>query len=104
MPRTKVAAALAGLAAFAVAGCAASEPPAGPPPVSDGSDQCGARALQDYLGMVAAGPVESRIREAADDGRVRFIGPDDAVTMDYRPDRLNVETDAAGRIVRIRCG
>lgn len=34
----------------------------------------------------------------------RVIGPDDAVTMDYRPERTNVDLDAAGRIIRIRCG
>ena len=104
MPRASVATALAGLAAFAVAACAMSEPPAAPPSASDAADACGAQALQDYLGMMADGSVEARLREAAGDGRIRFIGPDDAVTMDYRPGRLNVETDAAGKIVRIRCG
>lgn len=95
---------LAGLAAFAMAGCAASTPPAGSPPVTDGADQCGAQALQDYLGMIAAGPVEARIRETTGAKPVRILGPNDAATMDYRPDRLNVRTDSDGRIVQIRCG
>lgn len=104
MPKVSVATALAGLAAFAVAGCTKSETPATSPPASNAADECGAQTLQNYLGMVAAGPVGARLREAAGDKRIRFIGPDDAVTMDYRPDRLNVETNATGKIVRIRCG
>jgi len=35
---------------------------------------------------------------------LRIIPPGTAVTMDHRPDRLNVETDAAGIITRIFCG
>lgn len=93
-----------GLAALALAGCAATERPADSSAAAPAADECGAQALQSYLGDVAAGPVEARIREAVGNGRVRFIGPNDAVTMDFRPDRLNVETDAQGRIVRIRCG
>ncbi|TVP70910.1 MAG: hypothetical protein EA339_11670 [Rhodobacteraceae bacterium] len=34
----------------------------------------------------------------------RIIGPGTAVTMDYRPERLNVQHDAAGIIIRIFCG
>lgn len=35
---------------------------------------------------------------------VRIIAPGTAVTMDYRADRLNVETDEAGIITRVYCG
>ena len=34
----------------------------------------------------------------------RVIGPDMAVTMDYRPDRLNIAYGKTGRIERIYCG
>ena len=37
-------------------------------------------------------------------GDVRVIKPGQAVTMDYRGDRLNVEVDAHNAIVRITCG
>ena len=33
----------------------------------------------------------------------RQIGPDDAVTSDFRPDRLNIEYGRAGRIERVSC-
>lgn len=35
---------------------------------------------------------------------IRVFGPNDAVTMDYRPDRLNVELGEDRTIVRIFCG
>ncbi|WP_156839437.1 I78 family peptidase inhibitor [Novosphingobium aquimarinum] len=104
MRRNRIAIAAGSLAALALAGCAGTERPGGSSEAMPASDECGAQALQGYLGAVATGSVEARIREAAGEGRVRVIGPDDVVTMDFRPDRLNVETDAEGRIVRIRCG
>lgn len=33
----------------------------------------------------------------------RQIGPNDAVTADFRPDRLNIEYGASGRIEKISC-
>jgi len=35
---------------------------------------------------------------------VRRYATGDALTMDYRADRLNVETDARGTIVKLSCG
>ena len=36
--------------------------------------------------------------------QIRIIRPGDAVTMDFRPERLNFEIDTAGKIARIYCG
>lgn len=35
---------------------------------------------------------------------IRVIRPDQAVTQDFRPDRLNVELDAEDKVTRIFCG
>ena len=35
---------------------------------------------------------------------VRYIRPGDAVTMDFRPDRTNIELDDAGIVTRVYCG
>ncbi|WP_375551175.1 I78 family peptidase inhibitor [Rhodophyticola porphyridii] len=35
---------------------------------------------------------------------MRVYGPDDAVTMDYSPERLNVIHDEDGIITRVECG
>jgi hypothetical protein len=37
-------------------------------------------------------------------GTLRVIGPGMAVTEDYSDTRLNVEVDAEGRIIGVRCG
>lgn len=80
---------------LALAACTAvPEPPAGLPP----ADACGAAAL--------AGVVGRNVSEVAlpEDRPLRVIPPGTAVTMDYSAARLNVETDADGRITRVYCG
>ncbi|MGH1563555.1 I78 family peptidase inhibitor [Mumia sp. DW29H23] len=41
---------------------------------------------------------------AEEDRVVRIIGPHDAVTMDYRPDRLNLDVDDARALLRVWAG
>lgn len=62
-------------------------------------DACGAADLQHLVGTPASGA-----EEVAAPGSVRMIRPGDAVTMDYRADRLNFELDAEDRIDRVYCG
>ena len=69
----------------------------GAPPEAAG--HCGEDGLQGLVGQpraafdhsVAAGPV-------------RVLPPGAMVTMDYRPERLNVELNEDDRITRIWCG
>jgi hypothetical protein len=35
---------------------------------------------------------------------LRIYGPDQMVTMDYRPDRMNIVLDADDIVVEVRCG
>lgn len=84
---------LAPVAALTLAACQ-PDLVATPAPEPD----CGAAALQGLVGQplgVFAAPPQARA--------VRVIGPDMAVTMDYRPDRLNVEHDRARIIRRVYC-
>ncbi|SES05004.1 Peptidase inhibitor I78 family protein [Tranquillimonas rosea] len=68
--------------------------------------------------MTGDAPVET-CREGAYDGLVgrplaavtlpqsldtRVIRPNEMVTQDYRPDRLNLELDGEGTIIRAYCG
>lgn len=71
--------------------CSPSEEPA--------RDACGAAGMQDLVG-------QSRDVLAAMTlpAGTRVIEPGTKVTRDYRPDRLNIEIDAAGVIVRVACG
>ena len=38
------------------------------------------------------------------DRSYRVVKPDSMVTMDYRPDRLNIKTDESGTIITQECG
>ncbi|WP_299817775.1 I78 family peptidase inhibitor [uncultured Jannaschia sp.] len=59
---------------------------------------CGAEGYADLIGR----PVAAITLPA--DLPHRVVGPDDMVTMDHRPDRLNIRTDADGTVVLLACG
>ncbi|MGR3452689.1 I78 family peptidase inhibitor [Pseudooceanicola sp.] len=74
---------------------AACEAPMTPAPAPD---DCGAGAMQRFVGQPYD---ESMIPAGA--GPVRVGGPGTAMTMDFRPDRLTIRLDDAGRVVEARC-
>ena len=74
-----------------VAGCT-FEPPV---PSEDG---CGAASYSDFLGRDASS------LDLPTDRPVRVVPPGAMVTMDYRADRVNIETDAFGIVTAITCG
>lgn len=59
---------------------------------------CGAAQMQALIGTPVAA------QDFSGQAAVRILPPGSMVTMDYRPDRLNVEHDADGVITRIACG
>ncbi|MCA0993948.1 I78 family peptidase inhibitor [Alloyangia pacifica] len=61
-------------------------------------DTCGAAVYQTRIGQ----PVEELGLTAGD--KLRILGPGQPMTMDFRPDRLNIETDSTGQIMRVFCG
>ena len=65
---------------------------------------CGADKLGRWLNVLPTETIKAEIREAVGHDRIRYIAPGDVVTMDFRPDRLNVETGVDGRIKLFRCG
>lgn len=90
-------------------GEAVPQPPAdeGAPEVNANepdADECGADRLARWLNALPTETVRAEIREAVGHDRIRYIAPGDMVTMDLRPDRLNVETGEDGRIKLFRCG
>lgn len=60
---------------------------------------CGAGDLQHLIGTPVAAQDFSKTAAA-----VRILPPGAMMTMDHRPDRLNLEHDAGGEITRIWCG
>lgn len=85
-----------GLAALAA--LAACEPVPAPLTPDTPPDDCRASAYQGLVGQ----PVSVLAAMTFPIG-TRQIGPDDAVTADFRPDRLNIEYGRSGRIEKIAC-
>lgn len=87
----KIAPLIAPIVLAALAACA--ELPAEPD-----ENACGAARYAGDIGR----PVSELDLPA--EGRVRVIGPNDAVTLDYVVERLNIEVDAQRRVLRAYCG
>ncbi|WP_313137477.1 I78 family peptidase inhibitor [Paracoccus jeotgali] len=85
------------LALLSLTACVEPEAATGPG-VPPPSDACGASALQTLVGK-PLGSLDFRSLSRVP----RQIGPDMAVTDDYRPDRLNIEYDAANRVTKVAC-
>lgn len=81
---------------------AASAPSDSAKPVP--GDECGAGKLGAWVNQLHGAEAMAQIRATIGHDRIRTIRPGDAVTMDYRPDRLNIELGEDGRIKVLRCG
>lgn len=69
-----------------------------PAPTLPGPDACGASGYQSLVGR----PLAAVTLPA--DVNTRVIEPDSAVTLDYKPERLNIRLNEEGRIVEVYCG
>lgn len=92
----------------AMTGCtpmvATEAPQAGPDAAVVGDGSCKIDALTDLVGQAASSELAGEALRRSGARTIRWIGPDSAVTMDYRPDRLNIDTDAGSKVTRFRCG
>ncbi|WP_428968011.1 I78 family peptidase inhibitor [Sphingomonas sp. Xoc002] len=88
------------LALLPLAACMTTPKAEGP---SDGSG-CGDAKAADLIGKRWTEALRAPTQKRTGARDLRVIAPGDAVTMDYRPDRLNIETDAEGKVVRLKCG
>lgn len=105
--------AIIGLSALAfsasLTACSATTPPepAAPPMPSEediaSGKTCGADQLGDYIGQPASDDVIAAIQAWRGDKAVRVLRPGSVMTMDFRPDRLNINVDKDGRITSFKC-
>ncbi|RPD85252.1 Elastase inhibitor AFLEI Flags: Precursor [Luteimonas sp. 100069] len=65
---------------------------------------CDTEALQSLIGEQGSEAVYARATQESGASSYRALGPSDMATMDFRPDRLNIDLDADGRITGFRCG
>lgn len=73
-------------------------------PTNAPSSVCGANKAARFVGRTATPDVRAQVIEAVGHNRIRWIGPDTVVTMDYSEARLNADLTSANRITGFRCG
>ena len=88
---------------------AAGAPPASAQPLADEEADtaprtCNADPVQGLIGQQASEDVVAKATADSGSASVRVLKPGDAATMDFRPDRLNIDTTDAGVIETLRCG
>ena len=76
------------------------------PPASAGASAtpCDTEAVQGLIGQTGSEAVYTKAQQDSGAKQFRALGPNDAATMDFREDRLNIDLDADGRITGFRCG
>lgn len=99
MPRLQTAA--FALFATILAGCA--QPGPAPAPTPPGST-CTAEPAAFAVGRQATPALIEEARRRAGASRTRVLRPGQVVTMEFDGSRLNLQVDAADRVLTVRCG
>lgn len=75
-----------------------------PAPAMPAADPCDASAVQSFVGQEATEEVVEQARTGAGADSARTLRPGQAVTLEFREGRLNVDVDENGTITGLRCG
>jgi len=69
-----------------------------------GDGRCEAKGADFAIGQSASAALLEQARSRTGAQSARVLGPDDMVTLEYRSDRLNLNTDSSGKVIRANCG
>ncbi|MCF4997395.1 hypothetical protein GIW70_24040 [Pseudomonas syringae] len=69
-----------------------------------GHSRCEAKSAEFAIGKKASPALLEQARTKAGAQNARFLKPDDMVTLEYRSDRLNLNTDNNLTVTRVNCG
>ncbi|RZJ05487.1 MAG: hypothetical protein EOO54_24875 [Haliea sp.] len=78
--------------------------PAGAPVTATPGGTCNAAPVQSLVGRNPTASVVEDARQRAGARMARVLRPNQAVTMEFNGERLNLTVDAAGKITRVTCG
>ena len=87
---------------LALGACAAPPPPAATVAALPGG--CDAAKAQFAVGHPPGLALQDQARQRSGARTVRTLRPGQVVTMEYTAERLNLELDASGTVVQVRCG
>ena len=83
----------------------ASAPTSRESAMADTPSECGADKARAFIGRQDRPTTRADLAKLVGHDRIRWLGPDDAMTMDFSPERLNVLLDAQKRtITGVKCG
>ena len=69
-----------------------------------GLSRCDASAAQFAVGKPVSPALLDQAKAKSGAQMARALGPNDMVTLEYRSERLNLNTDQAGTVTRANCG
>lgn len=92
------------LAAITLAGCSTSGSEKDPVVADSGNSRCESKAAEFAIGKKASPELLEQARTRAGAQNARILKPNDMITLEYRSDRLNLNTDANLVITRVNCG
>ena len=91
--------------ALLLAACSTIQPdPGAPGRAGAAAGACHAEAVAWAVGQPADEAVMARVWRESGAGLIRPIAPGQAVTRDFRADRVNVHIDRDNRITAVSCG
>jgi len=90
--------------ALLAAACAqqAVVPQASPPPPPSGA--CDAAPAQFAVGRAQTAPLVEEVRQRSGAYVARILRPNQAVTLEFNAQRVNVVVDAENKVTAVRCG
>ncbi|KQQ56107.1 hypothetical protein ASF84_12495 [Pseudomonas sp. Leaf127] len=71
---------------------------------SIGDGRCDASGAQSAVGKQATLELLNQVRTQSGAMDARILSPNDMVTLEYRSERVNVNTDTTGKVIRVNCG
>lgn len=86
---------------LAVAGCTTAPPTTGAAPPTG---ECNAEGARWAIGQAVNDDVVNRVLRDTGSRDARVLRPGQPATMDFRPDRVNVDVNDRGAITGLRCG
>lgn len=99
---------------FAMAGCAAPSAPRATPPASsqieltnentEGAGICNAERARSVIGQTLDADTLQDASQLSGAQITRALRPDQAVTLEYNSQRLNLRTDAQNKVISVDCG
>jgi hypothetical protein len=109
MPLRTTALSVSAIALTLLAGCSSMDAPwskgrADSAPTPAPRQICNAQPAQAFVGRTNTSQNLEQARQRAGAGMARVLHPGQITTKEFNAERLNLEVDATGRILAVRCG